>query len=134
MPLTFFVTKTIIISRFRYRDYNEDGYRGHPDERYPEDQRPNDSFQDPRNTSFQGQPQDGRYDEYPDDEYLRQQQPDRRHEGLPMVQDDPFADDPFRQKQRSLQQLQQEDPYPMGPSPGAGSDRMGRLFQPGTQF
>ena len=114
---------------FRFRDYNDDGYRVHPNDRYPDDQRPNDSFQDPHSGSFQGLPQDGRYNDYPDDPYQRQQQdPDRRHEGLPQVQDDPFADDPFRQKQRSLQQLQQlrdDDPYPRGPSPGGGSDRMG---------
>lgn len=62
---------------------------------------------------------------YDDDSY-HQDQGMRRHEGLPQVQDDPFADDPFKQKQRSLLQLQQEDPYPRGPSPGAGSDRMGK--------
>ena len=110
----------------RYRDYNDDGYRGHPNDRYLDDQRPNESFQDPHSGSFQGQLHDGRYDDYADDPY-RGQEPDRRHEGLPQVQDDPFADDPFRQKQRSLQQLQQlrdEDPYPRGPSP-MGSDRMG---------
>lgn len=100
--------------------YPDDSYRGHPD----------DSFRGPP-------PHDGRGPEYIDDGYNGQGYPgdnyrddsygpesDRRHEGLPQVQDDPFADDPFRQKQRSLLQLQREDePYPRGPSPG--SDRMG---------
>lgn len=100
----------------RYRDMNDDGYRG-------------DNYDDqPSNPNFQHDPHGNGYPDnmprdYGDDSY--QQEPDRRHEGLPQVQDDPFADDPFRQKQRSLLQLQGEDPYPRGPSPAAGSDRMG---------
>ncbi|XP_060559042.1 splicing regulator ARVCF-like isoform X4 [Ruditapes philippinarum] len=99
-----------------YRDLNDDGYRG-------------DNYDDqPSNPNFQHDPHGNGYPDnmprdYGDDSY--QQEPDRRHEGLPQVQDDPFADDPFRQKQRSLLQLQGEDPYPRGPSPAAGSDRMG---------
>lgn len=104
--------RELYIVNFRYRDSNDDGYRGDPHDRY-DDRPPNQSFQqDPRDYVDSSYPQD----------------PDRRHEGLPQVQDDPFADDPFRQKQRSLLQLQSEDPYPRGPSPGAGSDRMGNLF------
>ncbi|XP_045175328.2 splicing regulator ARVCF-like isoform X4 [Mercenaria mercenaria] len=93
-----------------YRDMNDDGYRGDNYDDHP---------QDPRGNGYH----DNMPRDYTDDSY--QQEPDRRHEGLPQVQDDPFADDPFRQKQRSLLQLQGEDPYPRGPSPGAGSDRMG---------
>jgi hypothetical protein len=103
---------------YRYRDLNDDGYRG-------------DNYDDqPSNPNFQHDPHGNGYPDnmphdYGDDSY--QQEPDRRHEGLPQVQDDPFADDPFRQKQRSLLQLQGEDPYPRGPSPGAGSERMGKF-------
>lgn len=89
-----------------------------------DDQPTNQSFQDQHGNSYpDNMPSHG----YEEDSY--QQDPNsRRHEGLPQVQDDPFADDPFKQKQRSLLQLQQEDPYPRGPSPGAGSDRMGKFI------
>ncbi|XP_052220762.1 splicing regulator ARVCF-like isoform X3 [Dreissena polymorpha] len=114
--------------------------RGPPpdDSRYQEE----DSYREPQDDSFRGPvPQNDRHRDYDDDQptnqsFLRDphgnygdpyypEDENRRHEGLPQVQDDPFADDPFRQKQRSLLHLQQlEDPYPRGHSPAAGSERM----------
>lgn len=110
----------IYYQNFRFRDFNDDGYRGDPSDRY-DDQPTNQSFQHDPHGSYPNINRD-----YVDDSY--QQDPDRRHEGLPQVQDDPFADDPFRQKQRSLLQLRDEEQYPRGPSPGPGSDRMGKLI------
>ena len=104
----------------RYHDDPDDGYRQDPGDRY-DDQPPNQSFNNLHGNSYPDKLQHG----YPDDSFPEDAGV-RRHEGLPLVQDDPFADDPFKQKQRSLLQLQQEDPYPRGPSPGAGSDRMGK--------
>ena len=94
-----------------------DAYRDHPNERY-EDQPTNQSFsQDPMGNGYH----DNMPQNYNDDSYL---QDDKRHDGLPQVQADPFANDPFTERQRSLQQLRDEEHYRSEPSPR--EDGMGK--------
>lgn len=90
----------------------EQGY-GDP----PEDRFHNMSLNDPQGNyppddSYPGNPQNPGYDQRgPDDRYRDEpqtfgdydDQPYRKHEGLPPVHSDPFADDPFQQQQMMMQ-------------------------------
>ncbi|KAL3842925.1 hypothetical protein ACJMK2_020899 [Sinanodonta woodiana] len=101
----------------RYRGYPDDSFHGPPHDRSIENP-PNDSFQDPPQVLYS----DNHPHEQVDDPYKRSMD-DHRHDGLPPVRVDPFADDPFQVDGRAGPQ-RVEDPYNRGPSPGAGSDRM----------
>lgn len=66
----------------------------------------------PPDDSYPGNPQNSGYDQRgPDDRYGDEpqtygdydDQPYRKHEGLPPVHSDPFADDPFQQQQMMMQ-------------------------------
>ncbi|KAK3101811.1 hypothetical protein FSP39_006535 [Pinctada imbricata] len=108
--------------------YMDDRYRGHhPDDSVPEERFQNMSLNDPRhgdgryddrgpvddmhggpppNDSFDNRPpgdsygQDPSFGNYDDSPY-------RKHEGLPQIHSDPFADDPFQQKA-----AMEDDRYP----------------------
>lgn len=107
----------------RLRDMSLDDHRREPplDDRY-DDPQGGDRYRD-------GEPTFGDYDDQP------YRGSDRKHEGLPPVPNDPFADDPFQRK-ASEQYLgppvddryPDEDPYSRRtPSPGGGSDRYGKF-------
>ena len=106
---------------------------------------PNDSYREqPSQDSYGygGGQEPQTYGDYDDHPYAST----RKHEGLPEVQSDPFADDPFqaelRASQANLRSSQGnlktsqgnlmypgEDPYGRGPpSPGVASDRYGGRF------
>lgn len=107
----------------RFRDMSLHDPRGDPpsvEDRYRDP---------PPSNRFEGEPTFGNYDDYP--------YSPSKHDGLPDVPQDPFADDPFQQKAamaaaeeeryRASQgdlRYRDEDPYNQRtPSPGAGSDR-----------
>ncbi|XP_033753246.1 catenin delta-1-like isoform X3 [Pecten maximus] len=106
----------------RFRDMSLDDPHGAPP---PMEDRYRDP---PPNDRYEGEPTFGNYDDYP--------YSPSKHDGLPDVPQDPFADDPFQQKAaiaaaeeryRASQgdlRYRDEDPYNRRtPSPGAGSDR-----------
>ncbi|XP_060066750.1 catenin delta-1-like isoform X5 [Ylistrum balloti] len=147
--------------RYKENSFDDDRYRGPPGDNYaPESgyrespvpgnqyMPPDDRFRDmslddphgapppmedryrdlPPSDRFEGEPTFGNYDDYP--------YSPNKHDGLPDVPQDPFADDPFQQKAaiaaaeeryRASQgdlRYRDEDPYSRRtPSPGAGSDR-----------
>ncbi|XP_022311231.1 uncharacterized protein LOC111116519 isoform X2 [Crassostrea virginica] len=95
--------------RFHNMSLNDPQGNYHPDDSYPGN---------PQNQGFDPRPPEDRYgDEQPtfgdyDD------QPYRKHEGLPPVHSDPFADDPFQQQmmmQRSHTPTSPQDQYDSNP-------------------
>ncbi|XP_062572572.1 catenin delta-1-like isoform X3 [Saccostrea cucullata] len=113
-------------SRFQDPSYTDDRYpedyrespvprnQGYGGEGPPDDRFQNMSLNDPHGNyppddSYPGDPQNQSFDPRgPDDRYREEQptfgdyddQPYRKHEGLPQVHSDPFADDPFQQQQQ----------------------------------
>lgn len=113
-------------SRFQDPSYTDDRYpedyrespvprnQGYGGEGTPDDRFQNMSLNDPHGNyppddSYPGDPQNQSFDPRgPDDRYREEQptfgdyddQPYRKHEGLPQVHSDPFADDPFQQQQQ----------------------------------
>lgn len=94
--------------RFHNMSLNDPQGNYHPDDSYPGN---------PQNQGFDPRPPEDRYgDEQPtfgdyDD------QPYRKHEGLPPVHSDPFADDPFQQ-----QMMMQRSHTPTSPQDQYGKD------------
>ncbi|XP_062572570.1 catenin delta-2-like isoform X1 [Saccostrea cucullata] len=129
-------------SRFQDPSYTDDRYpedyrespvprnQGYGGEGPPDDRFQNMSLNDPHGNyppddSYPGDPQNQSFDPRgPDDRYREEQptfgdyddQPYRKHEGLPQVHSDPFADDPFQQQQqRSRTPTSVHDQYDSNP-------------------
>ncbi|KAL5007230.1 hypothetical protein ScPMuIL_016036 [Solemya velum] len=88
----------------RYRDDYNPSFSEKLNDQYPDyiDGRPPEPHPEPRyrddEDSFRGPPPSDRYREGPleGDQYDQNSNPERKHEGLPPVHSDPFADDPFQ--------------------------------------